>query len=141
MLQSIKHFIIILSITGLLLPVFAVADTMDKPISPPGSFGEVFTGLKKVLEFFPNIVAKIWQGIIRNFQKVFRFFGNIWDRYILPKLEWMWVKIASIFGKEVEKRKEAIPGELKKEKQEMKTEAKESGKGIWQKIKYIVTWI
>jgi len=141
MKKSLYLILMIPLLSVLFLPVFTVAEIIDKPMSPPSSIDQIFEGVKNVLKFFPNIAVKTWRGIADDFQKVFRFFGNIWDRYIWSKIEWIRTKISGVFSKEVEKRKEILPQELEKEKQEVKDEAKESGKGVWQKIKDIVPGI
>ena len=132
---------IILVLDILLLPVFVVAETADKTLSPPGSWDQIGGGAKKIINFFPQTLKAIWRGVTGVWLKMATFFDNIWDEYIWSKIEWIWGKILGIFGKEAEKRKEAIPGELEKEKQEVKEEAQKSGKGIWQKIKDIVPGI
>ena len=133
--KSIYNLIIFLSIAGLILPAFSFAQKTAPPLQAPNSWDEILALGKKALFFFPNAMKAAWQEGVQIWLKIAAFFDRIWDRYIFSKMKSVWNKISGIFGKEVEKRKEALPGELEKEKQEMKTETIDSGKSLWQKFK------
>ena len=130
-------FLLMILFTGLVLPAFSFAQKTDPSLQVPNSWDEILALGKKALFFFPNAIKAAWQEAMGIWLKMAAFFDRIWDRYIFSKIKLIWSKISSIFGREVEQRKEALPGELEKEKQEMKTETIDSGKSLWQKFKGI----
>lgn len=121
----IKNLILLLLITGFLLPSFSLA---QQTAGPPQSFGEIKTIGLNALKFIPQILVKIWQEGTAWLKK-------IWNSYIYPFLHKIWLKIDSIFGREIEERTPVIKEEFKKETQEMKQDIPQVGQSLWQKVK------
>lgn len=128
-------FLLTILFIGLVLPTFSFAQKTVPPLQAPNSWDEVLALGKKALFFFPNALKAAWQDAMQIWLKIAAFFDRIWDKYVFSKIKSVWKKISGISGKEVEKRKTALPRELEKEKQEMKTETIDSGKSLWQKFK------
>ncbi len=134
-------FLLTILVAGFMLPAFSFAQKATQTPQIPNAWDEIFAIGKRALLFIPNTLKATWQEAVRIWLKMATFFDNIWDKYIFSKIEWIWHKTFGIFNKEVEKRKETLPGELEKEKQEIKTETTKTGKSLWQKIKDIVPGI
>lgn len=119
--------IIILSISGLVLPSFGLSETSGTA-GPPYTFGEIKTSMvnafKSVLKFLRNVLEQILVWI-----------KNIWNSYVYPFLHRIWQKIDSIFGREIKERTPVIKEEFKKETQEIKQEVPSVAKSFWQKLK------
>jgi len=137
MRKIIPGFLLTVSIMGVILPAFSFAQKTTQPLPAPSSWDEILAFGKKVLFFFPNAIKAAWQDAVQIWLKIAAFFDRVWDRYIFSKIKSLWNKISGISGREVEKRKTALPGELEKEKQEIKAETVDSGKSLWQKFKGI----
>jgi len=123
MRKKLSHFLIILSIVGLILPNFsfiqAANQQVTQPPKIPENWDEILTIVQKALNIFPTVIKGAWQEALTIWRKMANFFKDLWNSYIWPKIEKIWIKILSIFGKEVEMRKEKLPGELEKEKKEL----------------------
>jgi hypothetical protein len=143
--KIVYKFIIILSITGIILPNFVFAKDATQLPKMPETFDEVWAFLKRIIEPLPNALKGVWQEAMGIWQRMADWFKNLWDSNIWPKIESLWQKILAIFGREIEKRKETIQEELEKEKQEVKQELKEgaekASKSLWQRIKDIIPGI
>ena len=81
----------------------------------------------KFISFFPNLFKKIWQGIVRFFRFIWDKLKEFWNTNIWPKIEWLWQKILSFFGKKVEE-----------EKTEIKEEATKAQINLWQRFKNLL---
>jgi len=127
--KSLYKIIIILSISGLILPNLCLGETSGTA-GPPQSFSDVKAGFK-VFEFIPQTLKKIWQ-------EGTTWLKNIWNSYIYPFLHKIWQKIDSIFGKEIKQREPVIKEEFKKETEEMKKEVPLVTKSLWEKFKELI---
>ncbi len=128
--KSLYKIIIILSISGLILPNLCLGETSGTA-GPPKTLEELKeTGLK-VLRFLPDILKKGWEATIYWLKK-------IWQSYIYPFFHKIWQKIDSLFGKEIEQRKPIIKEEFKKETEEMKKEVPLVTKSLWEKFKELI---
>jgi hypothetical protein len=75
------------------------------------------------------------------------FLKDIWNKDIVPFFKKTWNSIVnfwqnsfkSLFQKEVEKRKPVIKEDFEKEKQELREEAPELGKSLWERLKGIIS--
>lgn len=115
---------------GILLPVFFGNSALatDNAGGPPQSMEEVKGIVWKAIKFFPELIIKVLKD-------VFSWLKNIWNRYLYPFFHGIWLKIESIFGKEVDERAPTIKEEFQKETQEIKEEAPSLFKSLWEKIK------
>lgn len=148
MTKLLLRFIIILSITGLILPsfgsinspqvVFAQEQEAKQYPKMPGTFEEAWSFIKRIIEPLPRAVGKVWQAAVGIWQRMAGWFRGVWDSKIWPKIDWIWQKVFGIFSKEVEKRKEELPQELEKEKQEIKEETSKAGKSLWERLKDLI---
>jgi len=139
MASSLYKTVIILAMVGLIFPSISLA----QEIKIPGTLGEVkefgVKIIKAILEKLPAIIVKTWkEEALPVWQKMWNWFKNIWNLYIWPKIEWLWQKILSLFGKEMEKRKPIIEEEFKKEKKELKEELPGVKKSLWEKFKELI---
>lgn len=76
----------------------------------------------------PGIIEKIWeQEVLPIWRQMYNWF-----------LENIWVKVWPYAEKEIEKRKPLIGEEFEKEKKELKEEAPELGKSLWQRFKDLI---
>ncbi len=87
---------------------------------------------KKALEIgkkeLPGIIEKIWeQEVLPIWQKMYNWF-----------LENIWAEVWPYAEKEIEKRRPLIEEEFEKEKQELREEAPELGKSLWQRFKELI---
>lgn len=135
------NILIILSIVGLILPALAFSqeiEVKERPKMPP-DLGDIWSFLKNIFEPLPRVLKGIWQEAVEIWQKIANWFKNLWNYNLLPKIKGTWHKILSLFGREVEERKEKIEEEIEKEKeeakQEIKTETEKAGRSLWQRIK------
>jgi hypothetical protein len=70
--------------------------------------------------------------------KIFRWFKDIWNSYVAPWTQKAWNKIKGFLGMEIEKKKPEIKKEFQKEKQEMKEDIPRVGKSFWQRFKELI---
>ena len=68
-----------------------------------------------------------WQLVLQVWQKIEKWFKDIWNNYIWPKLEWLGEKISSFFKKKTEESKEVVEEKIDKEKE-----------SLWQRIKNLI---
>jgi len=125
--KSLYKIIIILSITGLILPSFCLGQTIGTA-GPPQTVEGLKLTLWNAVKFFPETAKKV-EGEVLSWLK------NIWKSYFYPFLHKIWQKIDSLFGKEIEQRKPIIKEEFKKETEEMKKEVPLVTKSLWEKLK------
>lgn len=139
-IKLLRQTIIILSITGIILPSFSVALTQTPKIETPETLEEAKEMGKKAGEELkrelPGILEKIWkEEVLPLWQKMWDWFKNIWDTYLWPKIE-------PRIKEEIEKRRPIIEEELEKEKKEMMEEIKEQapkvGKNLWERFKDLI---
>jgi len=143
MINKLPYQILIISlILGIVSPLLVFAEGVGQPPKMPETFDEVWDFLKRIIEPLPQALKGVWQEAVAIWQKMADWFINLWNSKLWPQIESIWQKILAIFGKEVEKRKEAIQEELEKEKeeakQEIKQEAEKAGKNLWQRIKDLI---
>lgn len=135
-----KSLITILLIS-LFLPNLILA---QPPAQMPETLDEAKELGEKALEVskkeLPGNLERIWkEEVLPLWQKMYNWVNTkIWDRYIWPWLQNIWQKIKDIFSKEVEERKPIIEEEFQKEKQELKEEAPEVGKSLWERFKELI---
>jgi len=149
--KPFRQVLIILVLAGLILPNFISTSSIQASFiqaadQPANDFSKVpetkndFTSLgTRVLSVFPNAMKSAWRYAVDTWHKIMGFYKSIWGRYIFPFFENIWYKILSLFGKEVEKRKEVIPRELEKEKKEMEKETSGTGRSFWQRLNDIIS--
>jgi len=133
-------FIVILSTFGLFLPVFSFAQNQ---ITPPDTLEEAKEMGERVVKVgiteLPEIMKKTWEEeAMPIWRAMYDKWSGWWDNTIQPWLQNIWEKIAGIFGREVEKRKPVIEEEFQKEKEELKEEAPEIGKSLWERFKELI---
>ena len=89
---------------------------------------EVFCPARKIDTF--NLAARLiaWKMI-------FSWAKGFWNSYLSNWLKFIWEKIVSILGKEVEQRRPGIEQEFKKETEEMKQDIPKTTKSLWQRLK------
>ena len=135
--MRISKIISILIIFGILLPSFSFA---QQSITPPGTLDEAKKIGERALETaqkeIPGIFERIWkEEVLPVWQKIFNWVkSKIWEPYLWPWFE----NIQALFGEELEKRKPIIKEEFQKEKQEIKTEAPQLGKSLWERFKELI---
>lgn len=134
----IKKITSILIIFGLLLPIFSFAEL--KSFKTPETLEEAKQIGEKTLEItqkeMPSILEKLWkEDVLPVWNKMYQWFiANIW-----PKIEkWFRKEIEPRIKEEAEKRKSIIEEELQKEKEEIKKEAPEIGRTLWEKFKELI---
>lgn len=137
----IKQLIIISIICGLLLPSFSFAQLQSfqtpETLEEAKEMGE--KAGEEIKEKLPGILEKMWkEDILPVWEKMYEKWSEWWDSSIQPWLQSIWGKIATLFGKEVEKRKPIIEEEFKKEKEEIKEELPEVTKSLWEKFKELI---
>jgi hypothetical protein len=99
---------------------------------------------EKAVEFTkkegPGLMQKVWTDeALPIWKKMFEWVKTrFWDDWIGPWLKNIWAKSVSIFKGEVSERKPVVEEEFQKEKQELKKEAPEVGKTLWQKFQELI---
>jgi len=128
-----RHFIIILSIAGLVLPNFGLAQEQMPQL--PQTLEEAKSVGIKILKDLPDQIKKVWQ------EEAWPLLKKTWQK-LWSLAEPYWQKFLSFLGKEVEKRKPAFEEEFQKEKEEMQKEMKEVapkvGKSLWERFKALL---
>ena len=125
----------------LILPSFSLAQTQTT--TPPETLEEVKElgekALKTSQKELPGILEKIWkEDVLPVWEKMYEKWSEWWDSSTQPWFQNIWEKIATLFGKEIEKRKPIIEEEFKKEKEEVKEELPEVTKSLWEKFKELI---
>lgn len=130
----VKNIIIMLIISGVLLPSFSFAQ--GEGIKFPENWEEIKAIGQKfwdaIIKDLPGIIVKIWQEeVLPIWQKMGDWFKmNIW-----PEIDnWFQGGIAL----EIEKRKALFEEEFRKEKEEMKEDILRLSKFIWINIKELI---
>lgn len=110
---------LIFIISGMILPLFSFAQAIKIP---------------ETLEEGKTFGWDIVKNLPREFLKIGQ---KIWER-----AENVWGKILSIFGQEIERRKEIIkkefPGEKEEMKKEIKTEMPKISQSLWERFKELI---
>jgi len=133
-----KKIIVISIICGILLPSFSFAQFQSfqtpETLEEAKEMGE--KALETTQEKLPGILEKIWkEDVLPVWEKMYEKWSEWWDSSTQPWFQNIWEKIATLFGKEIEKRKPIIEEEFKKEKEEVKEELPEVTKSLWEKLK------
>lgn len=132
-IRILYNLIIILSITGLLLPSFSFAQASNLPETPEEAVQLGEKTLEAGEKEIPVIIKSIWkEQILPIWMKMFNWFkANIW-----PKI-YSWFQ--KVIGPEIDKRKPLIGEEIEKETEEVKEELPVIGKSLWEKFKEIIS--
>lgn len=122
---------LIFIISGMILPLFGFSQAIKMPET-----------LEEGKTFGWDIVKNLPREFLKIGQKIWEKGENIWDSYLLPWLKNVWGKILSIFGQEIERRKEIIkkefPGEKEEMKKEIKTEMPKISRTLWERFKELI---
>ena len=88
----------------------------------------------------PGIVSRIWNNeVLPVWKKMFGWTKeHIWEDRLKSKLETVWAGTLRVLKVEVEKRKPKVQEEFQEEKREIKQEAPQVGKSLWEKFKEII---
>ncbi|MFH1401883.1 MAG: hypothetical protein ABIG40_02885 [Parcubacteria group bacterium] len=88
----------------------------------------------------PGLIGEVWRNeVLPVWQKMFDWVKvHIWENWLKSGLKNLWQKVVRIFREEVEQRKPIIEEEFEKEKQELKEEAPQVGKSLWEKFKELI---
>ena len=127
---------------SLVLPTFILAQEAPQ-MKPPETIEEVKAigerFLEKCGELLPGILEQLWrEGVLPVWRKMYQIWSNFWDNTLQPWLRSIWQKIQLMMGQEIEKRKPQVEQEFEKEKEELKTEAPEVGKTLWERFKELI---
>jgi hypothetical protein len=101
-MKKIIYFILIVSI---FLPSFSFAQVNVESIKEkaPGILEEWGSAIKtfwyKYKNIFLSAFKKAWEAAVKVWKKMWIWFKNIWNKYIWPKIEWLWEKILYFFRK------------------------------------------
>lgn len=149
--MRIKNILIFLIIFGSILPSFSFAQDNTAMPDPTGFLEGAKVVVQKVIQAIiqtgPNAIKEVLQDIWDFWGKIGEWFKkNLWDNFLFPKLENVWNKILSFFGKKVEERKPIIQEGIEEEKQQIKedvqsgisTGVSETKKSLWQKFLDII---
>jgi len=136
----------ILSIAYLTTSSLVLAQTMSlepsaSPIGPPEKV-EDLKPFQKALKEFPEGLKNAWQDGLVFWGKMENWIVNTWNSSRAGQwLNNLWKTITTPIAIELEWRKQILPNEFNKEKQELqkdiKTEVPEAGKSVWDKIKHL----
>lgn len=138
-----KKIIIILIIFGFLLPNFGLGQQAPLNIEPPKTIDEAKRMTEEAIgtaeKELPGIIERIWKEEVMPIWKgMWRWFYNIWNRNINPRIEATWQRIQELLGKEIEKRKPIIKEEFEKEKQTIKQELPTAGQSLWDRLRELI---
>lgn len=137
-----KNKLAILLILFFIFPVFnfAFAQTITQPetLEEAGEIGE--RALNVGEEQMPGTLEKIWkEEALPIWQKMYNWAKrNFWDYRLGPWLKNIWQGTVRVFNQEAEKREPIIQEEFAKEKKELKQEAPQVGKTLWEKLKELI---
>jgi len=134
----IKKLIVISVICGVLLPSFSFAQVeQPETLEEAKEMGE--KAGKEIKEKLPGILEKMWkEEVLPRWQEMYEKWSEWWDSSIQPWFQNIWEKIATLFGKEIEKRKPIIEEEFEKEKEEAKKELPKVTKSLWKRFKELL---
>ena len=140
---------LLLSMFCLVFPIliFAQKNIMGPPedLEEMKEMGESFK--EEAEEKALGIFSRIWkEEVIPVWQKMWNCFDNWWSNSFTPFIKGVFGKISDFFtGKirpsveeEFEKRKSIVEDEFQKEKEELRKEAPETGRSLWEKFKDII---
>jgi len=141
--MQFKNILITLIIFGSILPSFGFAQNNTAMPDPTGFLDGAKLVVQKIVQAVPNAIKGVWQDVWGFWGKIGEWFKkNIWDSFLFPKLENIWQKVLSFFGKKIEEKKPTIEQGIEEEKQELKEGVKEgistgiseTKKSLWQKF-------
>ena len=124
-------------IVGLLLPSFAFVQNQST-ITVPETLEEARNTGIKALKIFPAVFKGMRQEALEVWQAIFRAIKSFWGKYIQPWLQSLWEKIKTSIFQESKRRKPIIEEEFKKEQKEIKKEAPDVGKSIWERFRELI---
>lgn len=130
-----KQLIIILIILGFLVPVLGLGQQAPNQIEAPKTIEEAEKMAREAITVaekeLPGILERIWRD------EVMPVWGNMWE-WVKPRIKSIWQRVQELLGREIEKRKPIIEEELQREKQELKKEAPEIGRPLWERFKELL---
>ena len=137
----IKKYLISIAIINILIfPYLSLAQTeplIDDAFEELGReskpIGQTFW--QTIKTEFPKMIKKPWQDALIAWKMIFSWAKGFWNSYLSNWLKFIWEKIVSILGKEVEHRRPGIEQEFKKETEEMKQDIPKTTKSLWQRLK------
>jgi hypothetical protein len=136
-----KYLISIIIINILIFPYLSLAQTdpfeeLGRNAKPAGE--TIWQTIKTEL---PKMIKKPWQDALIAWKMIFSWAKSFWNSYLSSWLKFIWEKIVSILGKEVEQRKSDVEQEFKKETEEIKQDIPETTNSLWslwQRLKDLV---
>ncbi|MBI2626254.1 MAG: hypothetical protein HYW69_01515 [Candidatus Nealsonbacteria bacterium] len=120
--KSLYHTIIILSIVGLVLPNFILAQ--EAPAAAPQTLDEAGSFTLGILNRLPEAIKKVWN------EEALPVWLKMWD-WAKPVIDPWRQKFLGLLGKEVEKRRPDIEKQFREERQEMQ-------KDLWERFKDLI---
>ena len=151
-----NKFLLILSISGLILPYFTFAQTASGSIELPKTTEEVKQmaqkGIMVTINQLPGAIKQIWKddvlplwtkmwdwtvkNILNNYIK--QKFIDFWYQTLKPKIQGIIQQINSMLGKEIEKNKPVIKEEFQKSTEQIKKEIPSTTQSLWQKFQNLL---
>lgn len=141
-MRTIKIALSLIIVFNLTVPALSFAQTQI--FKQPQDMNEAVEVSEKVLETtqkeMPGLIGRIWQNeVLPVWQKMFNWAKlHIWQNWLSSGLKNIWSTTLRILKGEAEQRKPAIEEEFQKEKQELKEEAPQVGKSLWEKFKELI---
>jgi hypothetical protein len=141
-MRIIKIFLALTIIFNLAAPIFVSAET--GLLEQPKDINEALDVSGKLLENtqkeMPGLMERIWQNeVLPVWQKMFDWTKtHLWDNKLSSWLKNLWQNIKELFSSEVEQRTPTVKEEFSKEKQELKEEAPQVSKSLWEKFKELI---
>lgn len=145
--MQFKNILITLIIFGSIFPSFSFAQNSTTMPDPTPFLDQTKIVVQKIInaimQTFPNAIKGVWQDVWGFWGKIGDWFKkNLWDSFLFPKLENIWQKVLSFFGKKIEEKKPTIEQGIEEERQELKEGVKEgisagiseTKKSLWQKF-------
>lgn len=133
MKHKISKIVILLTIFGILLPSFSLAQVGT--VKLPENMEQAKEMGKGFLTILPDFLKSSYQEAFRIGNWFYQKAVPIWDSYIFPWLD-------KYVLQKIEKRKPLIEEEFKKESKEMKKEVKTEvprvSKSFWEKLKELI---
>lgn len=121
--NKLYRIIIILSIVGLILPNFSLAQE-EFSAAMPQTVGEAKDLMTTILAKLPEAVKGVWK------EEALPLWQKMWE-WARPVVEPWWNKLSGLLGKEVEKRRPGLEQEFQKENEEMQRD-------LWEKFKELL---
>jgi hypothetical protein len=141
--NGVKHVLLILIMSGLLLPVFILAQ--EQILEPPATLEEAKELGEKSLEVtkeeLPGILERIWkEEVVPFWQRMWDWTKNFWKDTLWPGIRGFWERrIKPPVEEEVEKRKEIVEESLEEEKEELqKTFVPKGIRSLWEELKGLI---